>query len=80
MCTAKLKLSEYQEVHLVDGGEEASTATELFPKIEHKLISIRNGDLMKVPVPPHGKGVTYSEGIDPSMWSDRSYVPRMSKS
>ena len=62
-------------MHLCDGGHEESTASELFPRIDHKVISIKDNGLVKVPVNEPDKGSVYSEGFTPDRWSNRQFTP-----
>ena len=62
-------------MHLVDGGDKESTASNLLPIVDHNVITIRSGNLFKVPISLHGKGSIYSEGCLPSTWSLRPFVP-----
>ena len=62
-------------MHLCDRGHEESTASELLPRIDHKVISIKDGGLVKVPLHKPEKGSVYSEGFTPDRWSNRQFTP-----
>ena len=63
-----------KKVHLVDGGQEVSTASDLFLGVDHKIVSVRNGDSLKVPVPPQGTGSVYSEGCPSIFKNDNAMI------
>ena len=60
---------------LVNCGLEESTASQLFPIMEYKLISPRNNELLKVDVAPDHNGLIYSGGILLDWWSDNLFNP-----
>ena len=70
-----LLLFVVQECMVVDGGQEQSTTTALYPSPKLKVISLKNGDLFLIQLPLINKGLIYAHDTPPSEWLDRSFAP-----